>query len=61
MKVKDLIKELADYNMDAEVEVTVNGYPEEYEINCTGGEGVQKHNAEAVVISVRDVEETGNE
>lgn len=38
MEVKELIEKLNEYNQNANVEICVNGRPQEFEI-CYGGSG----------------------
>jgi hypothetical protein len=50
--VKDLIKKLLDYNLDAEVLVVAHHRAEEFSISYGGGEGVTKKNCESVSFYV---------
>jgi hypothetical protein len=52
MTVKDLIKKLLDYNLDAEVSVVAHHRAEEFSISYGGGEGVTKKNCESVSFYV---------
>lgn len=50
--VKDLINELYSYNMDAEINVVVEGSPRDFEILFGNNEGVTKRNCTVVSLSV---------
>lgn len=50
MKIKDLLNELATYNLEAEFEIYVNDKPSEFEICCGGAEGVTPANCDHVTI-----------
>lgn len=52
MKVKDLIKKLNEYNQNADVEICVNGMPQEFEICYGGSEGCTKSTCDEVVFMV---------
>lgn len=55
MKVKELIKELLDYNMEAEVKVVANNKKYDYSIAFGGKEGVEKHNTKEVSFYVDEL------
>ena len=55
MKVKKLIKELLDYNMEAEVKVIANHKKYDYSIAFGGKEGVGKHNTKEVSFYVDEL------
>ena len=55
MKVKELIKKLLDYNMEAEVKVIAHCKEYDYSITIGGGEGVKKHNAKEVSFYVDEL------
>jgi hypothetical protein len=61
MKVKELIKRLADFNPEAEVDVIANNHPHEFSI-CWGGhldsEGTTKLNTTGVSIYVDDLNQS---
>jgi hypothetical protein len=38
-KVRDLIKYLMDFNMDAEVTLNITGVPEKFDISWSGNDG----------------------
>lgn len=52
MKVRDLIKELLDYNMDAEVSVIAHCKKEKFSMSYGGGEGMSKEHCNDVGIYV---------
>ena len=52
MKVKDLIKKLLDYNLDAEISVVAHCREEEFSIAYGGAEGVTKENCDTVSLYV---------
>lgn len=52
MTVKELIKKLLDYNLDAEVSVVVHHTAEEFSITCGGSDGSTKNNCESVSFYV---------
>jgi len=61
MKVKKLIKELLDYNMEAEVKVVANHKKYDYSIDFGGKEGVEKHNTKEVSFYVDEACKKENE
>lgn len=52
MKVRELIKELEEYNPEAETSVVVHNVLEEFSICYCGPEGVTKENCEDVSFYV---------
>lgn len=50
--VKDLINELYSYNMDAEINVVVEGSPRDFEILFGTNEGVTKRTCDIVSLCV---------
>lgn len=52
MKVKGLIKKLNEYNQEADVEICVNGMPQEFEICYGGSEGCTKSSCDEVVFMI---------
>ena len=50
MKIKDLLNELATYNLEAEFKIYVNDKPAEFEICCGGDEGVTPANCDHVTV-----------
>ena len=59
MTVKELIKKLLDYNMEAEVKVIAHCKQYDYSITIGGAEGVEKHNTKEVSFYVDEL--CGNE
>lgn len=58
MKVKELIEKLNEYNQSANVEICVNGMPQEFGIYYGGNEGCTKLTCCEVVFTVEtDCEE----
>ena len=55
MTVKELIKKLLDYNMEADVKVTAHCKDYDYSITIGGSEGVEKHNTEEVSFYVDEL------
>ena len=55
MTVKNLIKELLDYNMDAEVKVIAHCQKYDYSITIGGSEGVEKNNTKEVSFYVDEL------
>ena len=55
MTVKEIIDKLSEYNLDAEINVVVDGFDRPFEI-CFGiSEGVTKTNCETVDLMVGDI------
>lgn len=52
MKVKELIKKLEEYNQNANIEICVNGRPQEFEICYGGSEGCTKSSCDEVVFMI---------
>jgi len=52
MKVKELINNLLDYNMDAEISVIVHCRQEEFTLSYGGAEGETKQNCKSVSLYV---------
>lgn len=59
MTVKELINKLSEYNLEAEINVVVDGYVKPYTICYGGAEGVTKANCEAVDLMIDDISEVG--
>ena len=59
MTVKELINKLSEYNLEAEINVVVDGYVKPYTICYGGAEGVSKANCETVDLMVDDISEVG--
>ena len=55
MTVKELINKLSEYNLEAEINVVVDGYGKRYTTCYGGAEGVTKANCEAVDLMVDDI------
>ena len=55
MKVKDLIIELLNYNMEAEVSVIAKNQKFPFSMTFGGPEGVEKHNTEEVSFYVDEL------
>jgi len=63
MKVKDIIKELLDYNLDAELSIVIDGLSHNnitFGYGCGDGEGVSKTNTSSVSINVYKKTENKN-
>ena len=59
MTVKEIIDKLSEYNLEAEINVVVDGYVKPYTICFGGAEGVTKTNCEVVDLMVDDISEVG--
>ena len=59
MTVKEIINKLSEYNLEAEINVVVDGYVKPYTICYGGAEGVTKANCEDVDLLVNDIGEVG--
>lgn len=59
MTVKELINKLSEYNLEAEINVVVDGFNRPFEICFGGAEGVTKANCEVVDLMVDDISEVG--
>ena len=55
MTVKELIKKLLDYNMEAEVKVIAHCKKYDYSITIGGAEGIEKHNTKEVSFYVDEL------
>jgi hypothetical protein len=55
MNIRELIKKLLDYNLDAEVNVIAHNKEYDYSITFGGAEGVEKHNANEVSFYVDEL------
>lgn len=55
MKVREVIKELMDYNMDADVSVIAHNKEYKFSFSYGSSEDVQKHNADTVSFYVDDL------
>jgi hypothetical protein len=55
MKVKELIKKLLDYNMEAEVKVIAHCKKYDYSITFGDSEGDEKHNTKDVSFYVDEL------
>ena len=61
MTVKEMINKLSEYNLDAEINVVVDGFDRPFEI-CFGiSEGVTKTNCETVDLMVDYICEAGEQ
>ena len=59
MTVKEIIDKLSEYNLEAEINIVVDGIDRPFEI-CFGiSEGVTKTNCETVDLMVDDIGEVG--
>ena len=57
MTVKELINKLSEYNLEAEINVFVDGFDRPFTICFGGSEGVTKANCETVDLMVGDIGE----
>ena len=57
MTIKEIIDKLSGYNLEAEINIVVDGYVKPYTICFGGAEGVTKANCEAVDLIVDDISE----
>ena len=57
MTVKELINKLNEYNLDAEINIVVDGLDRPFEICFGNSEGVTKTNCETVDLMVDDIGE----
>lgn len=55
MKVKELISQLLDYNMEADVNVIAHCKAFDFSIVFGGSEGVEKHNTDMVSFYVDEL------
>ena len=54
-----MINKLSEYNLDAEINVVVDGFDRPFEICFGYSEGVTKANCETVDLTVGDIGEVG--
>ena len=59
MTVKEIINKLSEYNLEAEINVFVDGFDRPFTICFGGSEGVTKANCETVDLIVGDLGEEG--
>ena len=59
MTVKEIIDKLSEYNLEAEINVFVDGFDRPFTICFGGSEGVTKANCETVDLIVGDLGEEG--
>ena len=59
MTVKEIIDKLSEYNLDAKINVVVDGFDRPFAICFGYSEGVTKTNCETVDLTVGDVGEAG--
>ena len=57
MTVKEIIDKLSKYNLEAEINVVVDGYARPFTICFGDSEGVTKTNCETVDLTVGDIGE----
>lgn len=57
MTVKEIIDKLSEYNLEAEINVVVDGFDRPFAICFGGSEGVIKANCETVDLMVDSIEE----
>ena len=57
MTVKEIIDKLSEYNLEAEINVFVDGFDRPFTICFSGSEGVTKANCETVDLMVGDIGE----
>ena len=57
MTVKEIIDKLSEYNLEAEINVFVDGFDRPFTICFGGSEGVTKANCETVDLIVGDLGE----
>ena len=57
MTVKEIINKLSEYNLEAEINVFVDGFDRPFTICFGGAEGVTKANCETVDLMVGDIGE----
>ena len=60
MTVKEIIDKLSEYNLEAEINVVVDGFDRPFTICFGGSEGVTKTNCELVDLTVDDIGEEGD-
>lgn len=59
MTVKEMIDKLREYNLEAEINVVVDGFDRPFTICFGSSEGVTKANCETVDLMVGDISEEG--
>ena len=59
MTVKEIIDKLSEYNLEAEINVVVDGFDRSFTIYFGYSEGVTKTNCETVDLMVDDICEAG--
>ena len=59
MTVKEIIDKLSKYNLDAEINVVIDGYARPFTVCFGSSEGVTKTNCETVDLMVDDIGEAG--
>ena len=57
MTVKEIINKLSEYNLEAEINVFVDGFDRPFTICFGGSEGVTKANCETVDLMIGDIGE----
>ena len=57
MTVKEIIDKLSEYNLEAEINVVVDGFDRPFTICIGSSEGVTKANCETVDLMVGDIGE----
>ena len=57
MTVKEIIDKLSEYNLEAEINVFVDGFDRPFTICFGGSEGVTKANCETVDLMIGDISE----
>ena len=60
MTVKEMIDKLREYNLEAEINVVVDGLDRPFTICFDSSEGVTKANCETVDLMVGDISEEGD-
>ena len=61
MTVKEIIDKLSKYNLEAEINVVVDGYTRPFTICFGDSEGATKTNCETVDLMVDDICEAGEQ
>ena len=59
MTVKEIINKLSEYDLEAEINVVVDGFDRPFTICFGSSEGVTKANCETVDLMVGDISEEG--
>lgn len=60
MTVKEIIDKLSEYNLEAKINVVVDGFDRPFMICFGGSDGVTKINCETVDLMVDDICEAGD-